>query len=76
MDPQRLGPDHIGFKVESIEALKENQEDLTGQNPLMRSRPLGFGDEGKARLSLFQSVPLNSYHLTDIEGVYIGVSEG
>jgi catechol 2,3-dioxygenase-like lactoylglutathione lyase family enzyme len=76
MDPQRLGPDHIGFKVESIEALKDDLEDLTGQNPLMRSRPLGYGDEGKARLGLFQSVPLNSYHLTDIEGVYIGASEG
>ena len=75
MDPQRFGPDHIGFKVEGIQALEENQEDLTGQNPLMRTRPLGFGDEGTARLSLFQSVPLNSYHLTDIEGVYIGVSE-
>ncbi len=75
MDPQRLGPDHIGFKVESIASLKADLEDLTGQNPLMRSRPLGYGDEGIARLKLFQKVPLNRYHLTDIEGVYIGASE-
>ena len=75
MDPQRLGPDHIGFSVESIDKLKLDLEDLTGQNPLMRSRPLGFGDEGKARLNLFKKCPLGSYHLTDIEGVYIAVSE-
>ena len=75
MDPQRLGPDHIGFTVESIDKLKLDLEDLTGQNPLMRSRPLGFGDEGKARLNLFKKCPLGSYHLTDIEGVYIAVSE-
>ena len=75
MDPQRLGPDHIGFRVESIESLKDDLEDLTGQNPLMRSRPLGYGEEGKARLGLFQSIPLNTYHFTDIEGVYIGASE-
>jgi len=75
MDPQRLGPDHIGFSVENIDKLKLDLEDLTGQNPLMRSRPLGFGDEGKARLNLFKKCPLGSYHLTDIEGVYIAVSE-
>ena len=75
MDPQRLGPDHIGFQVESIEAVKADLDDLTGQNPLMRSRPLGYGDEGKARLGLFQKCPLGSYHLTDIEGVYIDVHE-
>jgi predicted enzyme related to lactoylglutathione lyase len=75
MDPQRLGPDHIGFTVESIDAVKADLEDLTGQNPLMRSRPLGYGDEGKARLGLFKKCPLGSYHLTDIEGVYIDVAE-
>jgi len=75
MDPQRLGPDHIGFTVESIDAVKADLEDLTGQNPLMRPRPLGYGDEGIARLGLFQKCPLGSFHLTDIEGVYIDVRE-
>ncbi len=75
MDPQRLGPDHIGFTVESIDAVKADMEDLTGQNPLMRTRAMGYGDEGKARLGLFKKCPLGSYHLTDIEGVYIDVHE-
>ena len=75
MDPQRLGPDHIGFTVESIDAVKADMEDLTGQNPHMRTRAMGYGDEGKARLDLFKKCPLGSYHLTDIEGVYIDVHE-
>jgi len=75
MDPQRLGPDHIGFTVESIEAVKADLEDLIGQNPLMRTRPLGYGSEGKARVELFKKCPLGHFHLTDIEGVYIDISE-
>lgn len=75
MDPQRTGPDHIGFTVESIDQVKEDIEDLIGQNPLMRTRPLGYGDEGKARVGLFKKCPLGHFHLTDIEGVYIDVAE-
>ncbi len=75
MDPQRLGPDHIGFTVESIEQVKADIDDLTGQNPHMRCRALGYGPEGEARLALFKKCPLGSYHLTDIEGVYIDLTE-
>lgn len=75
MDPQRLGPDHIGFRVESIAKVKEDLDDLTGQNPHMRTRALGYGTEGKARLDLFRQCPLGQYHLTDIEGVYIDLTE-
>jgi catechol 2,3-dioxygenase-like lactoylglutathione lyase family enzyme len=75
MDPQRLGPDHIGFTVESIDQVKADLEDLTGQNPHMRIRALGYGKEGEARLGLFKKCPLGSFHITDIEGVYIDISE-
>lgn len=75
MDPQRLGPDHIGFTVESIDKVREDLDDLTGQNPLMRTRPLGYGKEGEARLSLFKRCPLGHFHITDIEGVYIDIAE-
>lgn len=75
MDPQRLGPDHIGFRVESIEKVKEDLDDLTGQNPHMRTRAMGYGTEGAARLELFKKCPLGSYHMTDIEGVYIDLTE-
>lgn len=75
MDPQRLGPDHIGLSVESIDQVLADLDDLTGQNPLMRGRPLGYGTEGKARLALFRKCPLGTGQITDIEGVYIDLSE-
>jgi catechol 2,3-dioxygenase-like lactoylglutathione lyase family enzyme len=75
MDPQRTGPDHIGFRVESIEKVKADLDDLTGQNPHMRCRAVGYGEEGRARLDLFRKCPLGAHHLTDIEGVYIDLTE-
>jgi catechol 2,3-dioxygenase-like lactoylglutathione lyase family enzyme len=75
MDPQRTGPDHIGFRVESVDKVMADLDDLTGQNPLMHSRPLGYGTEGKARLDLFKKCPLGTGHITDIEGVYIDLTE-
>ena len=75
MDPARTGLDHIGFKVESIDQVKKDMEFLIGENPHMHGRPLGYGSEGEARLNLFKKCPLGHFHLTDIEGVYIDVSE-
>jgi hypothetical protein len=74
-DPMPLGLEHIGFKVESVDAVKKDLDDLIGQNPQMVTKPLGYGEEGKARLELFQRCPLGSFHLTDMEGVYLDVSE-
>jgi hypothetical protein len=48
---------------------------LIGENPLMHGRPLGYGEEGEARLKLFQKCPLGCFHLTDIEGTLIDVAE-
>jgi catechol 2,3-dioxygenase-like lactoylglutathione lyase family enzyme len=74
-DPARVGPDHIGFTVESVEQVKKDLDFLIGENPLMHGRPLGYGSEGEARLKLFQKCPLGCFHLTDIEGVHIDVAE-
>src|SRR5436190_14830103 len=74
-DPARTGLDHIGFKVESVDRVKKDMEFLIGENPHMRTRALGYGSEGEARLKLFQKCPLGSFHLTDIEGVHIDVAE-
>lgn len=75
MDPQRLGPDHIGFRVDSVDKVLADLDDLTGQNPHLHSRPFGYGTEGKARLDLFRKCPLGHAHITDIEGVYIDLTE-
>jgi len=75
MDCAAPGMDHIGFTVESVEGVKQDLETLLGDNPLMGTRPLGHGPEGKARLALFQTCPIGKFHLTDLEGVLIDVSE-
>ena len=74
-DPMPPMLDHFGFKVESVEALKHDMDDLIGQNPQMATKPLGYGGEGEARLALFKQCPAGEFHLTDLEGVYIDVSE-
>lgn len=74
-DPMPPAIDHFGFRVESIEAIKQEMIDLVGVNPQMATKQLGLGDEGKARLDLFKQCPVGTFHLTDIEGVYIDVSE-
>lgn len=75
-DPARTGLDHIGFKVESVEAVKRDMAELIGVNPHMVTRPLGCGSEGEARLAVLKQCPVGAFHLTDIEGVYIDVAEG
>src|SRR5215213_9371015 len=74
-DPMPLGLEHIGFKVESVDKIKGEMDELVGVNPQMITRPLGYGEEGRARLELFKRCPLGCHHLTDIEGVYIDVAE-
>lgn len=74
-DPARTGLDHFGFTVESVEQFKRDLEFITGENPHMRSRALGYGSEGAARLKLLQKCPLGCFQLTDIEGVHIDVAE-
>ena len=74
-DPMPLGLEHIGFKVESVDKIKSEMDELVGVNPQMITRPLGYGEEGRARLELFKRCPLGCHHLTDIEGVYLDVSE-
>jgi catechol 2,3-dioxygenase-like lactoylglutathione lyase family enzyme len=74
-DPARSGLDHVGFAVESADQVKHDLDFLIGENPHLRTRPLGYGSEGEARLKLFQKCPLGCFHLTDIEGVHIDVGE-
>jgi catechol 2,3-dioxygenase-like lactoylglutathione lyase family enzyme len=69
------GMDHIGFKVESIEALKADVE-AASANPHLRPVGVGIGKEGAARLARFQATcPLGQYHMADSDGVLIDVRE-
>jgi len=71
----RPGPDHIGFEVESLDALKQRIAELGDNNPHLRPRPLG-GREGEARLKAFAACcPLGTYRLADPDGVLLAVAE-
>jgi catechol 2,3-dioxygenase-like lactoylglutathione lyase family enzyme len=71
------GMDHIGFKVESVQKLKEDVDRLAADNPLLAPSPLGSGAEGKALLELFRrSCPLGEHQMADCDGVLIDVSAG
>ncbi len=71
----RPGPDHLGFKVESIDAVKQRLQEVGDNNPHLRGLPLGAGNEGAARLKLFAKCPCGSYQLADPDGILIDLSE-
>src|SRR4029077_16092726 len=53
------GMDHIGFKVESAEAVKADVAEIAANNPRLAPSPLGTGKEGAALAKLFErSCPL------------------
>jgi catechol 2,3-dioxygenase-like lactoylglutathione lyase family enzyme len=72
----RPGPDHIGFRVESLAALKQHIVRVGDNNPHLRPLPVGTGPEGEARLKLFaSSCPFGEHHLADVDGVLIDAAE-
>lgn len=75
-DALRPAPDHLGIRVESIDQLKQDLEELMGRNSHLRPWPIGGGAEGDARLELFKKAsPYASYHMTDVEGVHLAIWE-
>jgi hypothetical protein len=42
---KRPGPEHIGFKVEDMEAFKTDAAKLAGANPYLAPTPLGGGGQ-------------------------------
>ncbi len=71
----RPGPDHIGFKVESVDAVKEELEYAATQNPYFRTMPVGVNPEGVARLKLMQKCPFGHFQFADPDGVLLDISE-
>jgi predicted enzyme related to lactoylglutathione lyase len=68
--------DHIGFKTESLAKFKSEVERLSARNPYLAPFPVAQGPEARARLALFEkSCPFCQHHLSDIEGVFLGVAE-
>jgi predicted enzyme related to lactoylglutathione lyase len=71
----RPGPDHIGFRVESVAAFKEHLVTIGDNNPHLRGLPVGAGKEGAARVELLARCRGSAFHLADPDGVLIDIAE-
>jgi predicted enzyme related to lactoylglutathione lyase len=72
---ERPALEHLGFKVESLEAFKNELDKLTARNHHLAPSPVGSGPEGEARLELFTKCPFGKHHLADPDGVLIDVCD-
>ena len=72
------GMDHIGFRVESIAALKSEIDAVTQENYRFQPRTslVGRGKEGGVRLTMFRKTcPLGHHHMADSDGFLLDVVE-
>jgi catechol 2,3-dioxygenase-like lactoylglutathione lyase family enzyme len=71
------GMDHIGFKVESVEACKADMARIVADNPRLAPEPVGTGTEGAALEQLFaRCCPYGQHRLADTDGILIDIHEG
>jgi len=69
------GMDHIGFKVENMDAFKADVARIAADNPRLAPAPVGTGAEGKALAELFRrSCPLGQHQMADCDGILIDVA--
>ena len=75
MSIKRPGADHIGFKVEDIEAFKTDVAVLAGMNSYLAPVPIGGSPESDVRRSFFERSAGGTYQLSDPDGVWIDVTD-
>jgi catechol 2,3-dioxygenase-like lactoylglutathione lyase family enzyme len=69
------GPDHIGFRVESIDALKADIERISSGNPDLQALSLTRGPEMETRRRMLAAAGLGSFQMSDNDNVLIDVVE-
>jgi catechol 2,3-dioxygenase-like lactoylglutathione lyase family enzyme len=72
---ERPGLEHIGFKVESVEAVKRDLDELRKADPEMRERTVSVPSEGERRVELIAGCRHGRHQLSDPGGVFIDISE-
>lgn len=72
---ERPALDHLGFKVESLDAFQKDLERMVESDPTLAPRPTTGNVEREARLKLLQTCGYGQQHLADPEGVLIDISE-
>jgi predicted enzyme related to lactoylglutathione lyase len=71
----RPGLEHVGFKVESVEAVKKELSALRETNPEMRERVVSEPREGERRVALIASCRHGQYQCSSPDGVFVDISE-
>ena len=71
----RPGLEHVGFKVESVEAVKTELTALRESDPEMRERIVSEPKEGERRLALIASCRHGQHQFSDPDGVFIDITE-
>ena len=71
----RPGIEHIGFKVESVEAVKKDLAALRDSSPEMRERIVSEPSEGERRLALIATCRHGQHQFSSPDGVFVDVSE-
>ena len=72
----RPGLEHIGFQVESVEAVKKELAGLRETDPEMRQRVISEPSEGERRAALIASCRHCQHQLSSPDGVFIDICEG
>src|SRR5437879_1939199 len=75
MSIKRPGPDHIGFKVESIAALQQSIVDVVGGCTYLAPMPIGGNKEAEARKALVAASTTGKFQLADPDGTWIDVTD-
>jgi predicted enzyme related to lactoylglutathione lyase len=71
----RPGIEHIGFKVESVEACKKDLTALRDANPEMRERIIAEPKEGERRLALIATCRHGQHQFSSPDGVFVDICE-
>lgn len=72
---ERPGLEHIGFKVESVDAVKRDLDALRGSDPEMSERTVSVPEEAENRRRLIATCRRGRHQLSDPDGVFIDIAE-
>jgi catechol 2,3-dioxygenase-like lactoylglutathione lyase family enzyme len=72
----RPGLEHIGFKVESVEAVKKELAVLRERDPEMGERTISEPSEGARRLALIACCRHGQFQCSSPDGIFVDVTEG
>lgn len=75
MSIKRPGPDHIGVKVENVDAFVNDVARVGGADFYFTSRSLGGSPEAEVRRKFFERNALGKYQLADPDGNWIDVTD-